>query len=114
MAMDSDLFRAILAMDSYNRGYGAGILGLSNATNTAIGTATIYDTKGDSEAQGANFYAIAYNWNGETVISYRGTNTFADALTYPLALGNYNVEQARLAAQFYLGLAAARYVASRA
>jgi hypothetical protein len=42
----------------------------------------------------AGFYAIAYNWNGETVISYRGTDRLgADLSSYPLALGNYNVEQ---------------------
>lgn len=36
MALTSDLFHAILAMDVYNRGYGAGISGLSEASNGTI------------------------------------------------------------------------------
>ena len=78
--MDDTLFRAILAMDSYNRGYGAGI---SNLVDTGLGTATILFDAEDSEsfpqgeddaAQDAGFYAIAYQLSdGSKVISYRGT-----------------------------------------
>jgi hypothetical protein len=40
--MNEDLFLAILAMDSYNRGYGAGVKGLEvNANITKLGRATI-------------------------------------------------------------------------
>ena len=78
MTISNELFLAILSMDSYNRGYGAGIEGLSQAPGTQIGTATI---GGNAEtdllsgaAQSAGFYALSYSWNGQTVISYRGTD----------------------------------------
>ncbi len=82
--MNSDVFLSLLALDSYNRGYGAGLNDLDFRANvTKIGNATI---KTDSEielgddAEQAGFYAIAYEWrdpeDGElkTVISYRGTS----------------------------------------
>jgi hypothetical protein len=87
--MNRDLFLAILSMDSYNRGYGQGISGLAapelNSDGTPrtiikIGNATL---NGDSirllgpDAQLSGFYAIAYNWNGERVISYRGTDNLS-------------------------------------
>lgn len=67
--MNRDLFLAILAMDSYNRGYGAGISGLNvrdtNPDGTPkivrIGNAAIVDDKGDAAAQAAGFYAISYD-----------------------------------------------------
>lgn len=66
------LFRAILAMDSYNRGYGSDVA----LTGQQIGLATvsidseqIFRSAGQpsselSPAGQAGFYAIAYNWNG--------------------------------------------------
>ena len=42
-----------------------------------IGSAQIVeqsDTSEDSAARQSNFYAIAYDWDGETIISYRGTD----------------------------------------
>jgi len=79
-----DLFLAILAMDSYNRGAGAGIDGLSSEAGTTIGTATIgIDSSDDSGvAEDAGFYAIAYTLDeavgdlaaGTVIISYRGTD----------------------------------------
>jgi hypothetical protein len=76
MSFNSSVFRAILAMDSYNRGYGAGVSGLSQANETRIGTAKIIKNGDDAEglAQAAGFYALAYDWNDEKIISYRGTN----------------------------------------
>ncbi|MBZ0164883.1 MAG: hypothetical protein K8H74_19500 [Notoacmeibacter sp.] len=99
MAISKDLFLAILSMDAYNRGYGAGIedpaetgggLGVSDETHTyRIGNATILMDANDSEgvAQAAGFYAVAYELTGsyanpdgsslaagDTVISYRGTD----------------------------------------
>ena len=68
------LFAAILAMDAYNRGYGQGVFGLSDAATTAIGNATITLSDGGSAAQAIGFYALAYSWNGTTVISFRGTD----------------------------------------
>jgi len=111
MTSQEELFRAILAMDSYNRGYNAGI---ANLTSTLIGNAFIstdssilVDENEERLDQPASFYAVAYDLDGETVISYRGTDSIPfDVPGYGLALGVYNVTQARLAAQFYLGIAA--------
>jgi len=86
MNISKELFLSILAMDSYNRGYESGILGLGGE-NYKIGSATIGK---DAEqlldagvAKAAGFYAIAYEItddsieglaNGQKVISYRGTD----------------------------------------
>lgn len=93
MPVTDDLMLAILAMDSYNRGYSAGLedpnatgggLGVSTASQDYfIGTAKITDSKGDAEALAAGFYAVAYDWtdsqgNDQTVISYRGTDSPLD------------------------------------
>ncbi|MEX3012041.1 hypothetical protein [Hoeflea sp. TYP-13] len=98
MTISKELFLAILSMDSYNRGYNAGlgdgqnvvngsdIDGLGDAIGTAIGTAEISaksPSDADSDEYEAGFYAVAYTisgsvdipeLNGETVISYRGTD----------------------------------------
>ncbi|WP_027155594.1 hypothetical protein [Mesorhizobium sp. WSM2561] len=90
MSISQEFFLSILAMDSYNRGYDAGIGGLSERSDgsISIGNATIsiklsdLDMEGSAEASG--FYAIAYDVGsgvegieaGTTVISYRGTNSF--------------------------------------
>ena len=122
----TDLIYAILAMDSYNRGYGAGINGLLDTTSSKIGSYTVYDSKGDAQAFTAGFYAIAYQSGDDFVISYRGTDNKgifdseqlggSDPLFgYGLALGwtgfqDYNssslneariTTQSRLAADFY-------------
>jgi hypothetical protein len=77
MTLSNDLFLAILAMDSYNRGYDAGLSGLGGE-GFGIGAATIAKDAEQllnaGEAEAAGFYAVAYQWNGETVISYRGTD----------------------------------------
>lgn len=71
--MNNDLFKAILAMDSYNRGYSAGIDlnkydsegNILNSNGTKLGGVTIL---GDSSlalgevAQQDGFYAIAYQY----------------------------------------------------
>lgn len=98
MTMSRDLFLAILAMDSYNRGYGEGVAGLAapelNPDGTPktiirIGNAQI---SGDSvtilgpDGEAAGFYALAYDVSGvkdakgnplfdtDTVIAYRGSD----------------------------------------
>src|SRR4051794_31280929 len=99
-----DLFRAILSMDSYDRGYNAAL----DLTGTSIGTAQIGVAKGDQEAQSASFFAQSYTWNGEIVVSYRGTDSLSLFGTVPsdvphwgIAFGNnYRDPQAVLAAQF--------------
>ena len=79
--MNREVMLSLSALDSYNRGYGQTLGGL--ASSGLIGDATIQRqsnvTEGSSEVA-AGFYAIAYDWNGETVISYRGTN-FPDLST---------------------------------
>ncbi len=85
--MNRDLFLAILAMDSYNRGYGEGLDGLSSRNGTQIGNATIRADSSvltiDNVRQdiAAGFYAIAYDVSGvagfadgERVIAYRGSD----------------------------------------
>jgi hypothetical protein len=70
-----ELFRAILAMDAYHRGYGAGI---PNLPGTQVGLATvgqnsaILDRPGEpNRAQAANFFAQEYTINGAKIVSYR-------------------------------------------
>jgi hypothetical protein len=76
--MNRDVFLSILAMDAYNRGYGAGVGNLPESG--LIGNATIrpFQVNEQSGWQTAGFYAIAYDWahDGRTdrVIAFRGTN----------------------------------------
>jgi len=93
MTISKDLFLSILAMDAYNRGYGAGIAdgkgakdgdgrdadGLGEA-GSPIGGATVLDVDIPTGSQAAGFYAVAYEVNGvegiadgTRVISFRGT-----------------------------------------
>ena len=91
----STLMKAILAMDSYNRGYNAGLVFGNDANDseaingvTQIGNYTVYRSLGNDVAKNISFYAIAYQYNGETVISYRGTDSLLDALTgYDIGAG---------------------------
>lgn len=106
MAISKDLFLAILALDSYNRGYNVGVSGLSDNLGTEIGSARISGRPMDPTAAASiGFYATAYDWNGETIISYRGTDNFgpfesttagaSDIWTgWSLALGFLNGTQA--------------------
>jgi hypothetical protein len=71
-SLNYNVFTAILAMDSYNRGYGVNVEGLP--ITGQIGTATILETELPAGSVEAGFYASAYEWNGQNVISYRGTN----------------------------------------
>ena len=77
MTISNELFFSILSMDAYNRGYSPGIEGLGGE-NSQIGTAIIGKSSSqllDSGADvSAGFYALSYTWNGQTVISYRGTD----------------------------------------
>ncbi|MBN9219437.1 MAG: hypothetical protein J0I79_15950 [Mesorhizobium sp.] len=98
-------------MDAYNREYGANL----NLSGSGIGTAIVKEheqiriTPSEySDWQAAGFYAAAYDWNGETVISYRGTNAdtlskfVADAWNgYLVGAGRPFQEQAFLAADFF-------------
>lgn len=87
MTTSKDLLLAILAMDSYSRGYGQGIVGLDDP-NAKIGTATFLTQSNiiaTSAEVASGFYASAYTLNdGTTVIAYRGTDntglTWSDIL----------------------------------
>jgi hypothetical protein len=110
MAIDPILMNALLSLDAYNRGYGAGIAGLSDVIGTRIGNAEIVrgTEADDAAAVNAGFYAIAYNLDGQRIVSYRGTNAeplsalIADALNgYGVAGGSPFGPQASLAIDFY-------------
>ncbi|MFO0990712.1 MAG: hypothetical protein U1E67_02125 [Hyphomicrobiales bacterium] len=108
--MNRDLYLAILALDSYNRGYDAGV---AMGSWTEIGNATTgaFDLPEGSEAE--SFSATAYDMTGatgfssaETVISYRGTdNTSYDSTPSDLddwtGGAGFQTGQAALAADFY-------------
>jgi hypothetical protein len=109
MTISADLFRAILSMDSYNRGYNAGV---NLALNTQIGTASI---SASSANQTASFFAQSYTWNGKTVISFRGTDQ-ATPSWQNWTLGDFGngwftgaglpgEKQAKLAYEFYKSVA---------
>jgi hypothetical protein len=70
MAISDDLFLAILAMDAYNRGYDPGL----NVSGNSIGYAILRNDPLPADFQAKSFFAQAYNWLGQTVISYRGTD----------------------------------------
>ena len=69
--MNYDVFLSLLALDSYNRGYSPNVTVDEDADK--IGTASIEDIPLPNGSISAGFYASVYHWNGETIISYRGT-----------------------------------------
>ena len=71
--MQRDTFLSILALDAYNRGPNSAVTDLPEIGS--IGNATIIDVPLPGGSIAASFYAIAYDWDGERVISYRGTDT---------------------------------------
>ena len=67
MTISRDLYLAILSMDSYNRGYGQGVLSLPSGQ---IGSAVVIrqsTVATDSDERNAGFYALAYSWQGEAI-----------------------------------------------
>lgn len=106
--MNRELFLSILALDSYNRGYGERMAGLG--VSGRIGNATILTdalSRLDSaEVLRADFYAIAYEYEGDTIIAYRGTDELGkDAVNgYGVGAGftgGLFAPQADLAVEFY-------------
>ena len=80
MTTSKDLLLAILAMDSYNREYGAGLV----VSGAQVGSATFKDHVASSISettysnwQSSGFYAAAYDTPYGQVISYRGTDNFS-------------------------------------
>ena len=108
MSISPELMYAILAMDAYNRGDKPGII----LSGTAVGNAEIRDfTVPLQEWQAADFSAVAYDWLGDTIISYRGTDTPAFELPlvdWPIAFNDdYDEAQVHLANRFYQAVAGA-------
>lgn len=70
--MERNLIMAVLAIDAYNQGYNPGLA----TVGAQIGNATVTKATQDTDVQSvsASFAAVAYNFNGETIISYRGTD----------------------------------------
>ncbi len=110
MAINNSLFEAILAMDSYNRGYNQGVdFGVgSDAVGTSIGNATIFATEDGALGNPESFYAVAYDLDGsgsgtDKVISFRGTDNFVDDLStgFGVGAGSEGNVQGLLAADFY-------------
>jgi hypothetical protein len=121
MAFSRDLFLSILALDSYNRGYGAGVNNLNDTNGTKLGMAEILSRKGDPAAQATGFYGIAYSWNNEKIISYRGTDNYGltnnpttgatDLLNgWTAGLGYTGASQLGMAAEFYKSVSGASSV----
>jgi hypothetical protein len=89
MTMSRDLFLAILSMDSYNRGYGRGVkfsesdtASINNEVGQKIGGASITRQDVSQGALTAGFYALSYNWNGETIIAYRGSDNIGKGVAF--------------------------------
>ncbi|MBK9584509.1 MAG: hypothetical protein KA099_09420 [Alphaproteobacteria bacterium] len=62
MTINGNLFKAILAMDSYNRGYDGAVQLDVVLNSTKIGDATIIAARGQPDAQAIGFYALAYDY----------------------------------------------------
>jgi Lipase (class 3) len=77
MTTTKDLLLAILAMDSYNQGYGAGLV----TGATQIGSANLFTDSSiklsETTTKAAGFYAAAYDTPYGKVISYRGTDVLS-------------------------------------
>jgi hypothetical protein len=83
--MDPQIFRAILAMDSYNRGPTAHV----KVSGDGVGFATVIPTF-VQENQGNGFAAVAYNYAGGKIISYRGTDGIAADALHGFGIGAGN------------------------
>ena len=107
--LDPDVFLSLLALDAYNRGYGQNVGGLPSTG--WIGQAEIVSQSNfasGSDEVNAGFYGIAYNWQGQTVFSYRGTNIenglpqSDDVFNgWSLGAGFSSSSQGQLAVKFY-------------
>lgn len=70
-------------MDGYNRGYNPGIEGLGgigSCIGDGIGNAAVVSEDRSSDGQDTSFYAVAYEWDGETIFPYRGTDSVRELL----------------------------------
>ncbi|BAI95442.1 hypothetical protein Sj15T_32430 [Sphingobium sp. TA15] len=73
--MNNNLFLSILAMDAYNRGPGGHRIALNTVNGiTQIGDAVILGTSDPNDEVSTGFSAVSYSYNGDIIISYRGTD----------------------------------------
>lgn len=76
--MQRDLMLAILAMDTYHRGYAPGVLAIGGSSvgeAALLADSAILDEADNRDvAQAIGFYAQAYQYQGETIIAFRGTD----------------------------------------
>jgi len=112
MSLSPELMYAILSLDAYNRGYDPGIADLGGL-GSQIGMATIMNDSENTNVtattgKAAGFYAVAYDTEYGTVISYRGTNADSvDALLtdvwngWTAGIGFSGASQAGMALEFY-------------
>lgn len=83
-SVNQTIYDAILAMDSYHRGYGQGVLALEDYTQVGRYTFTtdslnLFSGYRLTDAQFAGFYAATYvGSGGDEIIAYRGTDDAAD------------------------------------
>jgi Lipase (class 3) len=106
MTISTELTYAILSLDSYNRGYDQGVLGLGGIDSSIGGYTILMESNTDPQSPevAASFYADAYqDASGNIVISYRGTDDEASDLVncWGGGLGGYQTAQAKLAVEFY-------------
>jgi hypothetical protein len=114
--MDRSLLNAVLSLDAYNRSYEPATKNLSSAPGTLIRSVSIISEDSSEAAQNAGFYAIAYQFGSEKIISYRGTDrnlslswsgapgsNFING--YSLALGSPYGLQPGFAVEFYKAVA---------
>ena len=105
---DDPLLAALLALDSYNRGEDAGL----KVIGTMIGDAEFLENVlPPSGSSAAGFFAGAYSWKQETIISYRGTDvapslfntaSWTDIPAWAIWLQqDYDAAQAHLAVDFF-------------
>lgn len=99
--MSTALEYALLSLDSYNRGYDPGVIGLSDQPGTVVGRWSTIDVDLPPDSQAASFYAAAYqDASGNIVISYRGTDGFGDVTAWAQG-GGFETAQSKLAIQFH-------------
>ena len=76
-SLHPELFNAILSMDAYNRSYDENII-LNGSpvgdANIITDSSVLLDENNQRSDDDIGFYAFAYSYKGETIISYRGTD----------------------------------------
>lgn len=100
MSISANLLNSILAMDSYNRGYSAGI-SFSAGDLQRLGDVVLKDVPLPKGYKAASFFAQAYTVGTQTIISYRGTDSFIDPLSGWITGAGAPGPQTALASAFY-------------